>query len=97
MVLRNNGGDDLPVTANGPFTFATAVTSGAAYQVMVATQPAGQSCSVTNGSGIATADVQNVGIACQVPTPIPTLSEWALALLMVLLLALGIRNRGRLA
>ena len=97
VVLRNNGGDDLPVTANGPFTFATAVIGGAAYQVTGATQPAGQSCSVTNGSGIATADVQNVGISCQVPTPIPTLSEWAMGLLMVLLLALGMRNRGRLA
>ena len=28
LVLADNGGDNLPVTANGAFTFATPVTSG---------------------------------------------------------------------
>ena len=31
VVLQDNGGDDLTVTANGSFTFATTVASGAAY------------------------------------------------------------------
>ena len=35
LVLRDNGGDDLPVTASGPFTFATPVASGAPYAVTV--------------------------------------------------------------
>ena len=58
VVLRDNGGDDLTLTANGPFSFATKLAGGAAYNVTVKTNPSGQSCSVANGSGtIAAADV----------------------------------------
>jgi hypothetical protein len=39
LVLRNNGGDALPVSASGMFTFATKVANGAAYAVTVSTQP----------------------------------------------------------
>ena len=42
VVLQDNGGDNLSVSANGPFTFATALASGAAYAVTVKTNPAGQ-------------------------------------------------------
>ena len=62
VVLRNNGGDDLTLTANGPFNFATKLASGAAYAVTVKTNPSGQSCSVANGSGtIGSADVTQRG------------------------------------
>ncbi len=44
LVLRDNGGDDLTVGGNGPFTFATPVADGAGYQVTVKTSPAGQTC-----------------------------------------------------
>ena len=65
VVLRNNGGDDLTLTANGPFNFATKLASGAAYAVTVKTNPSGQSCSVANGSGtIGAADVTNVAVSC---------------------------------
>ncbi len=65
VVLRNNGGDDLTLTANGPFNFATKLASGAAYNVTVKTNPSGQSCSVANGSGtIGSADVTNVAVSC---------------------------------
>jgi hypothetical protein len=39
------------VTANGAFGFNDAFAAGAAYQVSVANQPAGQVCTVSNGSG----------------------------------------------
>src|SRR3989339_1333962 len=42
VVLTNNGGDDLTLTANGAFTFATAVADGGSYNVQVKTQPSGQ-------------------------------------------------------
>jgi 6-phosphogluconolactonase (cycloisomerase 2 family) len=71
LVLRNNGGDSLSVTTAGAFTFATAVNAGAAYAVTVATQPAGQSCAVSNGSGTANAKVTNVAIACSDVTAPP--------------------------
>ena len=64
LVLQNNGGNNLPVSASGTFTFSTGVASDAAYSVTVLTQPAGQSCTVTNGSGRASANVTNVQIAC---------------------------------
>ena len=65
LVLQDNGGDNLTVSANATsFTFSTAVASGGAYSVTVLTQPAGQSCTVSNGSGTATANVTNVSVAC---------------------------------
>ena len=42
MVLQDNGADNLTLTANGPFTFATRLAPGAAYAVTVKTNPAGQ-------------------------------------------------------
>ena len=66
LVLQDNGGNNLSVTANGSFTFTTALASGTAYKVTVLTQPSGptQTCTVTNGSGTATANVTNVQVAC---------------------------------
>ena len=64
-VLQDNAGDDLSVTANGSFTFATALATGAAYTVTVKTSPAGQSCTVANGTGtIGSANITNVAITC---------------------------------
>lgn len=62
VLLRNNGADDLPVSADGNFAFATAVTG--AYAVTVARQPLWQDCTVANGDGTATADVTNVAVNC---------------------------------
>ena len=64
VVLQDNGGDNLPVTASGNFTFATALASGAAYKVTVLTQPSGQTCTVANGTGTASANVTNVAVSC---------------------------------
>ncbi|HSQ64653.1 MAG TPA: glycine rich domain-containing protein [Polyangiaceae bacterium] len=67
LVLQDNGGDDLTVSANGAFTFATPLADGSAYAVTVKTQPTGpvQTCTVTSGSGkVAGAKVTNVAVAC---------------------------------
>ena len=72
VVLRNNGGDDLTVGANGSFTFATKLLDGAAYAVTVKTNPSGQTCAVASGSGSVTgADVTGVAVTC---STIPTYS-----------------------
>ncbi len=71
LVLRNNGGDDLPISANGAFSFASPIASGTAYNVTVKTQPSGpsQSCTVANGAGtIGSADVTNVAVTCATGT-----------------------------
>lgn len=67
VILEDNGGDALTLTANGPFTFKTPVTGPTdAYAVTVNTQPTNplQICTVSNGSGTATANVTNVGVSC---------------------------------
>ena len=65
VTLQNNGGDDLTLTANGNFTFSTAIANGAAYHVTVLTSPAEHGCTVTNGEGtIHAADVADVAIVC---------------------------------
>jgi 6-phosphogluconolactonase (cycloisomerase 2 family) len=69
LVLQDNGGANLPVTANGTFTFGTAVATAGAYAVTVLTQPTGQTCTVTVGSGtVGTANVTNVVVTCVTPT-----------------------------
>ena len=65
VVLQDNGGDDLSVTASGSFTFATAVAAGGAYSVTVKTNPSGQACTVSSGSGtVGSANVTNVAVSC---------------------------------
>lgn len=68
LVLQNNGGGDLPVSA-GSFTFAAPVVQGSAYSVTVYTQPPGQTCTVSQGSGtVGMAPVTNVQVACAAST-----------------------------
>ena len=75
LVLQNNGGNNLPISASGAFAFSTALTNGAIYSVTVLTQPSGQGCTVANGSGsIAGTNVTNVAVACASPPAAPTLS-----------------------
>lgn len=65
LVLRNNGADDLTITGNGAYTFATQVAAGASYNVTVFTQPAGQTCTVANATGtIGSTNITNANISC---------------------------------
>jgi|GEM_PF-6822797 len=80
VVLQNNGGDDLTVSADGAFTFATAVADGGEYAVTVATQPAGQTCAVASGTGtVAGADVTDVSVACEPDIIAGYRSRWTLS------------------
>ena len=66
MVLQDNGGDNLTIKGNGSFTFPTLLANGNTYSVTIQKQPTnpGQTCTVTNGSGTATANVNNIQIVC---------------------------------
>ena len=65
VVLQDNGGDDLSVSGNGSFTFNTQVACGGGYQVTVKTNPSGQACTVSGGSGtVAAANVTSVAVSC---------------------------------
>jgi sugar lactone lactonase YvrE len=64
MMLQNNGADNLAVATNGIFTFPTAISSGSSFNVSVLTNPSGQSCRVSNGTGVITQNTSNVTVAC---------------------------------
>mgnify|MGYP002083969808 FL=1 len=69
VVLQNNNGDNLSISANGAFTFITQLTGGSPYSVTVLTQPTGpsQTCTVTNGAGtIGSANVTNISVSCAI-------------------------------
>ena len=105
-LYEDTSAEDLALSTNGSFAFATEQVDGTPYAVTVLAQPTGQTCSVTNGSGtITTADVTNVSVACiddvvappPAPmVPIPTMSQRALILLTVLLGLMVFANRRRL-
>jgi hypothetical protein len=80
LVLQNNGGDTLPVAAAATaFAFATELEVGFSYVVTVSTEPTGQTCTVSNGSGtISDADVTDVAVTCtDNPEPLYTINGTA--------------------
>jgi hypothetical protein len=64
LALWNNGGDRLAIAGNGSFTFPLSIANGNRYAVVVATQPAGQTCTVANGIGEARGNVKDVKVTC---------------------------------
>lgn len=69
-LVLGTGGQTVTVPANATsFAFATAVPQGSGYEVAVQAQPAGITCSVSNGSGtIGSGPVQSVQVVCSVNT-----------------------------
>jgi hypothetical protein len=67
LVLRNNGGDDLSIPANGPFRFSSRQLGASPFNVNVLTQPTSpaQTCTITNGTGVVNAiDITDVRVTC---------------------------------
>jgi len=103
LVLQNNGADDRTISATGNFVFAPQA-DGTAYAVTVANQPAGQTCSVSDGNGtLAGADVSSVAIDCvddsspppaggNPATPVPVMPLWLLGLMLALIAVVGSHN-----
>lgn len=64
-VTLRNGTEPLRVNASGPFVFTTKYSNNNGYAVQVQTNPTGQTCAVSNGSGtINGANVSNVNVTC---------------------------------
>src|ERR1700729_1610744 len=53
LMLEDNGGDALPINANGTFTFATPLASGTPYTVTISVQPNAprQTCTLSQSTG----------------------------------------------
>jgi hypothetical protein len=65
-LVLTNGSQTLNVSADASsFSFGSVLLSGSTYAVGVKTQPAGETCSITDGTGTTgTANVANVVIVC---------------------------------
>lgn len=71
LLLADNGANNTPIAKNGAFTFTTALVSGSAYSVTVATQPTNppQTCAVGNASGtVTTGNISTVSVTCATNT-----------------------------
>lgn len=68
VTLANGAGGFVNVTSDGRFDFPAKLAFGGSYNVTVATQPIGQVCYVTQGSGSISGTVANVAVACKSPT-----------------------------
>jgi uncharacterized protein YfaP (DUF2135 family) len=63
--LLNQGGDETTVSANGGFQFDALIEKNGSYAITVGTQPPGQICTVSHGTGAGVvADVGNVQVLC---------------------------------
>ncbi len=72
VLLQDNGGDTITVSANGPFVFPTQLTNGATYNVTVSTQPTSQTCTVSMGvNTINAANVTSVAVSCSAVQGVP--------------------------
>jgi len=68
VTLNDNGGDPVTVSVNGNFTFPTALAAGSSYDASVATQPNGETCTVSNASGrVGSGAVTSISVTCSPP------------------------------
>jgi hypothetical protein len=66
LVLVNGTDSVSPPAGAASFTFPTKVPTATSFNVTVMTQPTGQNCAVSNGSGVVlTSSVNNVAVACR--------------------------------
>ena len=76
VVLQNNGGDNLALSRNGSFAFNVTLQPNSPYDVTIATQPAGQVCSVSNGSDTASASVTTILVTCSLSSAATDVWTW---------------------
>ncbi len=68
VTLVLNDSETLQITSDGSFGFRTLFDLGQAYAVTVGTQPANQTCSVANATGILPRTISNVAVTCVTDT-----------------------------
>ncbi|MCB1177788.1 MAG: hypothetical protein KDK36_09435 [Leptospiraceae bacterium] len=63
LVLQNDSVDDLSISSNSTsFTFPTRVNGK--YSVTIKSQPENKVCAISNGSGRATSDINDISVYC---------------------------------
>lgn len=74
VVVADASGPSASLSANGSYSLQ--LPAGTAYSLRIAAQPVGQTCTITNGSGTVSADINSVSVACldnEVPADARTL------------------------
>ena len=67
VVLTAGNGDSLTISRNGTFVFPNTISSGRSYSVNITSQPVGQTCVISNGSGtMGGSNVTNISVSCSV-------------------------------
>src|SRR5450830_2201638 len=103
LQLLNNGVNPIVLSANGVFTFSISISAGSTYNVTIGTQPIGETCTVTNGTGTVNSSgsgVTNVAVNCVASTnsnnivlgqlsglPAGSPDSWPKTILLLLVLA----------
>lgn len=89
VLTDTSAGSSTITTGATSFTLPTSLATSSSYAVSVQTQPTGQTCTVSNGSGsVASSNVTNVSVSCSSsPSTVPTLSEWTQILLTFLVMS----------
>ncbi len=64
LILRNNGGDDLTISGDGPFKFPSLIKRGKEYNATIKQQPGGPVCDLFNGKGTALSEVNDIVVVC---------------------------------
>jgi sugar lactone lactonase YvrE len=64
VVLLNNGADPLTLDAVGSFTFPHPIMGFINYSVTIQTQPAWQTCTVSDGTGAIAENITDVDVDC---------------------------------
>ena len=64
VVLDLNGSEQITVSKDGIFQFNTVLVTGTNYAVTVSKQPAAQTCTVNDGSGVAMIDNPQINVIC---------------------------------
>jgi hypothetical protein len=67
LVVQNNGGNDLSIESDGPFSFPGVLLDGDSYEVTIASQieDENRTCRVVDGRGtIAASDIETVQLIC---------------------------------
>ncbi|HNI96970.1 MAG TPA: hypothetical protein PL169_12930, partial [Leptospiraceae bacterium] len=77
VVIQNNGTDDLTLSGDGGFTFASNVFSGSGYNVTLSVVPPGVECSLSNNVGtVSVLPVSDVNLICK-KTWIDMPNDWS--------------------
>ncbi|RZJ17427.1 MAG: hypothetical protein EOO54_16275, partial [Haliea sp.] len=62
VVIADASGPNASLSANGNYSLA--IPQGTAYSLRIQAQPVGQTCTISNAAGTATADVNNISVVC---------------------------------